>query len=67
MAHKYKTGQMVDFAPGRTTMTASAQRYEIVRQLPVEGGEYLYRIKCKSETFERIAKESELTRNTLVL
>ena len=62
MSHKFKIGQHVDFAPGRTSMVASAQRYEIIRQLPLEGGQYHYRIKCKTETFERVAKESELTR-----
>ena len=62
MAHKFKIGQMVDFSPGRSSMSASGQRYEIVRQLPVQDGQYQYRIKCKTETFERVAKESELAR-----
>ena len=62
MAHKFKVGQQVDYAPGRTSFPAAAQRYEIVRQLPLENGHYQYRIKCKSETFERSASESELTR-----
>lgn len=62
MAHKFKVGQQVDFAPGKTSLAAAAQRYEIVRQLPVENGQYQYRIKCKAETFERSAQESELTR-----
>ena len=62
MAHKFKVGQQVDFAPGKTSLAAASQRYEIVRQLPVENGQYQYRIKCKAETFERSAAESELTR-----
>lgn len=62
MAHTYKVGQLVDFTPGRTGMPASAQKYEIVKQMPPEGGENQYRIKCKSETFERVARESELKR-----
>jgi hypothetical protein len=36
----------------------------IVRLLPAEGGELLYRVKSKAETFERIAKESELARRS---
>ena len=28
--------------------------------LPIEGGDFLYRIKSAAETFERVAKESEL-------
>jgi hypothetical protein len=43
-------------------MPASSLTYEIVRQMPPEVGENQYRIKCKSETFERIARESELKR-----
>ena len=62
MAHKFKVGQQVDFSPGRTSLAASSQRYEIVRQLPIENGQYQYRIKCKTETFERSAMESELSR-----
>jgi hypothetical protein len=60
MAHKFKIGQLVDFSPGRTSMSAAGQRYEVIRQLPVQDGQYQYRIKCKSETFERVAKESEM-------
>ena len=62
MSHKFKVGQQVDFAPGRTSLAASAQRYEIIRQLPIQNGQLQYRIKCKSETFERMAAENELTR-----
>jgi hypothetical protein len=46
-------------------MPTPGQRYEVVRLLPAEGGELLYRVKSKGETFERIAKESELSRRVL--
>lgn len=59
-AHKFKVGQMVHFMPGRTAMIASSREYQIVRQLPPEGGQNQYRIKGVSETFERMARESEL-------
>jgi len=36
------------------------QDCKIIRQLPVEDGMYLYRIKCVAENVERVAKESEL-------
>lgn len=62
MAHAYKIGQMVEFTPGRTGVPASTQKYEIIRTMPPEGGENQYRIKCKSENFERVARESELKR-----
>jgi hypothetical protein len=60
--HRYKVGQMVDFTPSRSGVPTMGRRYEIVRLLPVEGGEVLYRVKSKEEAYERIAKESELTR-----
>jgi hypothetical protein len=42
---------------------ASVRAYKILRLLPQEGGEPLYRIKTIAEAFERIAKESELVRS----
>ena len=59
-SHKYKVGQEVDFTPGRWGPRASPREYMILRVLPFEGGDLLYRIKCATETFERVAKESEL-------
>jgi hypothetical protein len=64
MAHAYKIGAMVDFTPARSSMPASTQKYEVIRLLPPESGENQYRIKCKTETFERIARESELKRRS---
>ncbi len=58
--HKYKVGQAVDYSPGRWGVPASSREYEILRLLPFEGGDLLYRIKSTGETFERVAKESEL-------
>ena len=58
--HKFKVGQMVDFVPSRTGVPASVRAYKILRLLPHERGERLYRIKTIAEAFERIAKESEL-------
>jgi hypothetical protein len=59
--HKFKVGQLVDFAPPRSGVPTAGRQYEIVRLLPVESGEFLYRVKSKGETFERVAKESELS------
>jgi hypothetical protein len=58
--HRYKVGQMVDLIPSHLGVTASSRSYKIVRLLPREGGQHLYRIKTIAEAFERIAKESEL-------
>ena len=57
---KFKVGQMVDFAPSQRGLAASARSYKIMKLLPSEGGERLYRIKTIAEVFERIARESEL-------
>ena len=63
--HRYKVGQLVDFSPARGGMPVSGLQYEIVRQLPAEGGELLYRVKSRGEVFERVARESELSRRGL--
>jgi len=60
MAHKFKVGQMVDYKPGQRGLLAGGQAYQILKCLPQENGQYLYRIKTKPESFERIARESEL-------
>jgi hypothetical protein len=59
--HKYKIGQLVEFKPGRTTMPASSREYKIVRLLPADGDDPLYRIKSVGEPFDRVAKEHELS------
>jgi hypothetical protein len=61
MHHKFKVGQLVDYNPGRVGMPASSWQYKILRLLPAEGSDLLYRIKSPGETFERVAKERELT------
>jgi hypothetical protein len=60
--HKFKVGQLVDYNPNRLGMPASSRGYEILRLLPPEGLDLLYRIKSPGETFERVAKEQDLTR-----
>jgi hypothetical protein len=63
--HKFKVGQMVDFTPSRSGVPASVRSYKILRLLPKDGIECLYRIKTIAEAFERIAKESELVHSRL--
>jgi hypothetical protein len=58
--HKFKVGQMVDFASERLGVRTTGL-YEVVRLLPVEAGEFLYRVKSRSENFERVARESQLS------
>lgn len=61
---KYKVGQMVDFMPTNRAVPASVRSYKVLRVLPNEGGEQLYRIKAISEVFERVAREGELLRTS---
>jgi hypothetical protein len=58
--HRFKVGQMVDLIPSHLGVTSSSRAYKILRLLPREGGQHLYRIKTIAEAFERIAKENEL-------
>lgn len=60
--HKFRVGELVDYNPGRLAVQPSARQYEIVRLLPAEGSDPLYRIKTSGEAFERVAKEHELGR-----
>lgn len=60
--HKFKVGQVVEFAAPRLSMRTIGGKYEVVRLLPWDGGEFQYRIKAVGESFERIAKESQLSR-----
>ena len=64
--HKFKVGHLMDFAPPRPGVPTAGRQYEIVRLLPIESGELLYRVKSKGEAFERVAKESELSRRVPV-
>ena len=60
--HKYKVGQVVNFTPAKMAMQASSREYKVVRLLPPEDGQNLYHIIGISETFERMARESDLSR-----
>jgi hypothetical protein len=62
--HKFKIGQLVNFVPARSGMPTLGRQYEVVRLLPTEAGEPQYRVKCKGDTFDRVAKESELSRRS---
>jgi hypothetical protein len=59
--HKYRVGQSVHYTPARPGVAPSGD-YKIVRLLPAEGFDLLYRIKSRGESYERVAKERELTR-----
>ncbi len=60
--HSFRVGQTVNFTPGKTGMPVSSREYTILRLIPAEGGQNQYRIKGIAETFERMAKENELSK-----
>jgi len=62
--HKFKIGQEVSFLPAKLSMPATSRIYKVIRHLPGEGGELTYRIKSQSEQFERVARESEISRRS---
>lgn len=62
MQHKFSIGADVYYESGLLGGGARGV-YKIVRQLPVErDNKIVYRIKSQTETFERTAEESQLTR-----
>jgi hypothetical protein len=61
---RFKVGMLFDFAPARPGVPTPGRQYVIFRLLPAADGEFLYRVKSKAETFERMAKESELARRS---
>jgi hypothetical protein len=63
--HKFKVGQLVDYAPTRPSMPTSGRQYKVLRLLPAEAGQFLYRVKSMGEAFERVAKEGELSHRVL--
>ena len=62
--HKFKVGQTVGYAQSHFGMVPSARSYKVMRLMPTEGREKLYRIKAVAEVFERVARESELSITT---
>ena len=64
-SHKYKIGQDVRLRANRMSSLVGSPVCKIMRQLPIEEGSYLYRIKCVTEKGERVAKEGDLALRSL--
>jgi hypothetical protein len=60
--HKFEIGQTVFFTSKLLGHMSVNDTYQIVKLLPSDGEDYQYRIKSKTEAFERVAKESQLDR-----
>jgi len=59
--HRFKIGQSVYFRPKKSRL-ALAGAYQITKRFPGAGGEFKYRIRSPHEDYERVARESELSR-----
>jgi hypothetical protein len=60
-SHKFKVGETVTIMPALSRNMPGI--YEVTKQLPHNGREFEYRIKSVNEPHERVALESELTKN----
>lgn len=60
-ARKFAVGQIVDFDQQHMPWLKPAGPYEVTRVLPAEDAKsQTYRVKSKTELFERSAKEDEI-------
>ena len=60
-SHKFKIGEIVTIRPA-LSRNVPGGLYEVTKQLPHNGHEFEYRISV-NEPHERVARESELTRD----
>lgn len=59
-AHKFKIGQTLNFSPLRANAQARPGKCKVTRLVASEGDTPQYRVKCVTETFERVVWENEL-------
>jgi hypothetical protein len=57
--HSFKVGQTVNLMPS-TLRSAAKGTYQVVSLRPIEGADTQYRIKSKSEAYERVVSECDL-------
>jgi hypothetical protein len=62
-AHRYRIGQQVLLARGFGYARRPGVVYEVTALLPSDQTHFQYRIRSKSEAYERVAAENELTPN----
>jgi len=61
--HNFKIGQSVLYSAGYGRGAARGV-YTVTQLLPSEGEDCLYRIKSRAEPYERVVKQSELSRDS---
>ena len=60
-SHKFHIGEIVTLIPALNRNVPSGI-YQVTKKLPHSQGEFEYRIKSVGEVFERVARESQLTK-----
>jgi hypothetical protein len=60
-SHKFQIGETV-YVRSAISRNVPGGAYEVTKQLPHNGREFEYRIKSASEEYERVVRESELTK-----
>ena len=60
MQHKFSVGQNVHLTSGMLGRAAMNGPFRVIRLLPQDGDDFLYRIKSNGEAYERVARESQL-------
>jgi len=63
--YKFNAGQSVDLHFPKGSYQAAPGPYSVVRRLPSNGRENLYRLKSDSDGHERVAVESEMSSRVL--
>lgn len=58
--HRFRIGDIVDFINSHVVLPAPTAACEILRLLPTDGDDPQYRVKCRTESFERVVRESQL-------
>ena len=57
---RYEVGESVRYTASAVSKPGASGIYTVVRVMPREGDEQHYRIKHQGETYERVARESQL-------
>jgi hypothetical protein len=60
-SYKFHIGETVTLIPA-LSRNVPGGIYQVTKKLPESHGEFEYRIKSVGEVFERVARESELTK-----
>lgn len=61
-AHRFQIGDIVEFTNSHVVLPVPSASCQIVRLLSTDGDDPQYRVKCPTEDFERVVRESQLSK-----